>query len=523
MALLWKLIICFACVPPLIYILNTILFPSTVNNMNMSPMIKPFIPRNVTVSRDSLPPFLANIPKRNKTRVPEEEVLEKTDAYIISTYYYPKSVSLGENAVGMVLLMNRFTQKNMTHYKMQLVASNDANQSLIAIPTLLEESFSSCAYINMVATTNVVPNMSKLELYDGTTKLQIPFKMARTAAPAPVVICMSPQFAAEQWQLFVIHAHTAQYFGAHIHLYITSLIDSFFDLAIEYEKLGYVTLDFWLRLKFANASADAVEPNIHAELRNQAGAESDCLLQYKEAAKFIMFFDLDDILIPRGFTNYFDEITSLYQRHPHIQTFQYTKRELLTYNKPTINDINIQESLGHVWFVNEEDYGKIITDPSKLNSMWIHQSWNVKKNFISKTNYIIHLQKPVDSDSRDPVSYRRSDFDEMKSMQFNTSILLPVQEDLERVINSTTIQEIATRLPKTTYYFHIIYRCYYEKFYRRPKKDSCPNGEGCQLPQRHDMNCVHSNAEFKSGPPMYPITYHYHVNTHWTREKGCHA
>ncbi|KAF1753930.1 hypothetical protein GCK72_020487 [Caenorhabditis remanei] len=393
--------------------------------------------------------------------------------------------------------MNRFTQEDMTKYQIQLVASNSFNQSVIAIPTLLEESYSNCAYINMVATGNGVSNMTKLEISDGQTKMQIPFKIARTAAPAPVVICMSPQFAAEQWQLFVVHAHVARHFGAHIHLYITSLVDSFFDLAREYEKLGYVTLDFWLRLKFANASRDAVEPNLHSELRNQAGAESDCLLQYKEAAKFIMFFDLDDILIPRGFDNYFDEITSLYKRHPSIVTFQYTKRELLTYNKPTIEDINIEEMLGHTWFVNEEDYGKIIADPSKLNSMWIHQSWNVKKNFISRTNYIIHLQKPVDSDSRDPVVYRRSDFEMMESMKFNTSILIPIQHDFER--------------------------CYFEKFYKKPKKDSCPNGEGCQIPQRSDRNCVHSNAEFKSGPPMYPITYHYHINTHWTREKGCHA
>ncbi|CAP38674.1 Protein CBG21991, partial [Caenorhabditis briggsae] len=443
--------------------------------------------------------------------------LSVSHAFVVSAYYYPKSSLLGNNAIALNVVFDSVSH-NLDHVIM--IGTNDTEETQFVARTQVESS-EACRYATTVATANTVENLTKLEIESNDHKIEIPFKVARTSAPAPVVICVSPQFAAEQWQLLVVHAHVARYFGGHIHLYVTSLVDSFYDLAVEYEKHGYITLDFWMRLKFANASKDAVEPNLHAELRNQAGAESDCLLQYKEAAAFIMFFDLDDILIPRGFNNYFDEITSLYKRHPRTQTFQYTKRELLTYNKPTVEDINIKETLGHVWFVNEEDYGKIITDPSKLNSMWIHQSWNVKKNYISRTNYIIHLQKPVDPDGHDPVSYRRSDFDEMISMKFNTSILDPIQEDLERFINSTKLPEISKRLPKKTFYFPIIYRCYFEKFYRRPKKDSCPNGEGCQMPQRHDINCVNADADFKSGPPMNPITYHYHVNTRWTKQKGC--
>ncbi|CAL2045085.1 unnamed protein product [Caenorhabditis brenneri] len=441
----------------------------------------------------------------------------------MSTYYYPNSKSLGLNAIGMVLLMNRNTMRDMRRYQMKLVAFDGNNCSVSVIPKLLEESYSNCPYINMVATTNVLPGMTRLEIHDGSTKMEIPFKMARSKAPAPVIICLAPQFVAEQWQLFVAHAHVARHFGGHLHLYITSMIDSYFDLVQEYERLGYVTIDFWMRLKFANASADSVEPNLYSELRNQAGAQSDCLLQYKEAASFITFVDVDDIFIPRGYSSYFDEFSALYIDHPGILTFQYTKREMMFYNKPSINDMNIEEIFGHTWFVNEQDYGKVMAKPDNLNSMWVHQSWNIPndKHFITRSNYLIHFQKPVDADGTDPVPYRMSNFELLDSMQLNISVLTPIQQDLRRTLNSTTIQEIAERLPKKVYYFSIIYRCYYEKFYKKPKKDSCPNGERCLIPQRSDMNCIHSDADFKSGPEMFPITYHYHINPRWNRTTGC--
>ncbi|CAA94907.4 Glycosyltransferase family 92 protein C35A5.5 [Caenorhabditis elegans] len=453
------------------------------------------------------------------------ESLTKTDAYIINTYYYPKSSSLGENAIGMILLMNRNTQRDMTKYRMKLIASNSSHQSVIVTPKFLEESYSSCPYINMVAMVNTLPNLNKLEIFDGERKMEIPFQMGKTTAPASVIICISPQFVAEQWQLFVAHAHVARKFGGHLHMYVTSIIDTFFDLVQEYERLGYVTIDYWMRLKLANSSVDSVEPNLHSELRNQAGAQSDCLYQYKEAAAFITFFDLDDIFIPRGYDSYFDEFSALYELHPNILTFQYTKRETMVYNKAKIEDINFEELFGHTWFVNEEDYGKVMTKPGNLNSMWIHESWNIPTNrhHVSKSNYIIHMQKPVDPDGTDPVSYRMSNFEMLESMQLNASTLIPIQDDLERVLKSSNISMTAEDLPNKTYYFPIIYRCYYEKFYKKPKKDSCPNGEGCLIPQRTGTNCIHSDADFKSGPEMWPITYHYHVNSKWSRTKGCHA
>ena len=122
-------------------------------------------------------------------------------------------------------------------------------------------------------------------------------------------------------------------------------------------------------------------------------------------------------------------------------------------------------------------------------------------------------------------------------------------------MNSTVVQSISERLPTHSYYFVILFRCYYKKGYT----STCPNSEGClvsflsrfkfshfltdfldsafehcfantfhrqnffQIPQRSDMKCVHSDANYKSGPQMEPITYHYHENPRWSKDIGCYT
>ncbi|EFP12758.1 hypothetical protein CRE_05030 [Caenorhabditis remanei] len=448
-----------------------------------------------------------------------------TDAYIINTYYYPSSKSLGNNAVAMVLLLDRNTMRDITRHQMTLIATNADNQSVAVVPKLVKEQLNeACRFVNIVATTNVLPRMTKLEISDGEHKVEIPFKLPRNTSPSRVIICISPQFIAEQWQLFITHSHVARRFGGHLHIYVTSMLDSFFELVQEYERLGYVTLDFWIRMKFQNGSDTSLEPNSNSELRNQAGAQTDCLLQYKEAAEFITFFDIDDILFPRGYDAYFDEFTALHAQNPGILTFHYSKREMMVHNKADIHDINFLEIFGHTWFVNEEDYGKVMAKPTNINSMWIHESFNFsyKKKFFMDSNYLIHTQKPIDTDGKDTIPYKMSKFEIMPEMQLNSSVLLEIQEDFVSLLNFTNISTIAEKLPKQSYYFPIIYRCYYEKFYKKFQKQ-CPNGEGCLIPQRSDMNCVHSEVDYKSGPQMTPITYHFHENPRWIKTIGCHA
>ena len=116
-------------------------------------------------------------------------------------------------------------------------------------------------------------------------------------------------------------------FGGHLHMYITSMIESYFELMKVYERLGYLSLDYWLRMKFTTVETPYFEPNGNIEWRNQAGAETDCLLQYKEAAEYIAFFDMDDILFPASYPTYLEEFNAEWALQPNATSLLYGRRE----------------------------------------------------------------------------------------------------------------------------------------------------------------------------------------------------
>lgn len=265
--------------------------------------------------------------------------------------------------------------------------------------------------------------------------IQVPFRPPRATAPAPVIICITPQFLSEQWQLFVIQAHVVRRFGGHLHLSVISMIDTFFQLIKEYEKEGYVTLDFWIRPKFASAP-DAPEPNSNMEWRNIGGGYTDCLLQYKESAAFVTFFDLDDILFPSGFDSYYAEFSYLSIMNPTIRSFHYDKREYLIYRESQINELNFKEMFGHAYYATQVFVGKTVAKPENVDSMWIHKSFNIgdKERLYLKHNFISHLQKPKERNTTE-LEIMKVDFVEMKELQRNQKVLISLQEDFERFVS----------------------------------------------------------------------------------------
>ena len=110
-----------------------------------------------------------------------------------------------------------------------------------------------------------------------------------------------------------------------MHVYVRSMVDPVYKLLLEYEKevdrsffsqkssvQDYLKLEPWLRLNLTTVPIYEYNPNINIEFRGQASAQTDCLLQYKESAKFISFMDLDDLLIPRMADNYAAEFEMLF-------------------------------------------------------------------------------------------------------------------------------------------------------------------------------------------------------------------
>uniref|UniRef100_A0A1I7U2P6 Glycosyltransferase family 92 protein n=1 Tax=Caenorhabditis tropicalis TaxID=1561998 RepID=A0A1I7U2P6_9PELO len=448
------------------------------------------------------------------------KILPVSHVFIASAYYYPYSKSLGRNAVAINMVVD---SKNflVDHSTYNFIGSNSTH-SEHSVAISQSEAIKMCRYAPVVARGNSVDGMSKLEMESDGQKVQIPFKMARYTAPKPVIICISPQFVAEQWQIFLMHVHVANRFGAHMHIYIISIVNAFFELMKEYERMGYITMEKWVKMKIANSETPYFEMNLNTELRNQAGALSDCLLQYKEAADFIAFFDMDDVLVPLNYPTYLEEFTAEWGLQTNATSLIYGRREHEFVKAERLSEFSFHELVASLRS-SLTKAGKSVVKPHLHNSTWIHASH--RENQTTRRQVasprLIHVQRPVQKHGSNEIkALWKFDF-----KAFNETIreedIQAIEEDIWRVRNISIIAEIGKRLPSVDYYFPIVFKCYLDQFYGRALTE-CPNAEKCSLPQRDDYKCIHTDAQYFSGPTMKPFTYHFSNHAVWSKNYGCY-
>ncbi|ULT94896.1 hypothetical protein L3Y34_003970 [Caenorhabditis briggsae] len=455
--------------------------------------------------------------------------LEVSHAFITSAYYYPTSKSLGSNAVAFNMAIDQRSH-SMQNHTFTVIGTN-LTTSLSTVATSQAEGVGNCRYTTLMGRTNTVENLKTLEIESNEMTVQIPFKMARYTAPKPVIICISPQFVAEQWQIFLMHVHAANRFGGHLHIYLTSIIKSYFELMQEYERQGYLTLDYWLRMKFSNIESQYFDPNANIEWRNQAGAQTDCLLQYKEAAEYIAFFDMDDILFPKNYPTYLEEFNAVLATNPGTNYMFYGRREHEFVKAPTLSEFSFTELVDSLRSSKVVKRGKVVVRTDAYNATWIHYSKHV--SFMTRANVtsptLVHVQLPVEKDGK-----RKNTSRNMWKIEFgplNETIreddIRAIEEDIYRIKNASTIQSLAPQLPNADFYLPIVFKCYYDAFYgaafdHKPGGFGCPNADFCELPQRENYKCIHSDAQYYSGPSMKPVTYHFTSHSFWSKDIGCY-
>ncbi|CAP39646.2 Protein CBG23374 [Caenorhabditis briggsae] len=458
---------------------------------------------------------------------------DHTHAYITSAYYYRNSKSLGENAVAMVVVMSQKTCKDLEKYEMTIVGTNEYNNSMTSKASLKIETAEemSCEYVMVFVQAQTIMNPKRLEIESLGTRVQIPFREPRKWSHSPVIICIAPQFVAEKWQVFLMNIHVARRYGGHMHFYITSMVEELFNTLKIYESRGSLTLDYWVRMKFQETTSPYADPMRNVEWRNQAGAQTDCLLQYKVIAEFVAFFDIDDILIPRSSQNYHQEFSSHFNPDPSFHSIFYNKRDVEVQKVKNVKDFSFRQLFSTMKIRKEEGYGKSIVNPLKYNSTWIHHSFQLPRDKILKifNTEIIHVKDIliVELDLNAPFKLPKVFGTESEPLIRETD-LKSLDIDFQNLFEDTGYRETAVQMVDHDFYSPIVFKCYNESFYHpffvehKHFKDICPNADNCELPQREDIKCIHSDAEYISGPEMYPITFHYAIRPYWSKEIGCY-
>uniref|UniRef100_A0A0N4XB03 Glycosyltransferase family 92 protein n=1 Tax=Haemonchus placei TaxID=6290 RepID=A0A0N4XB03_HAEPC len=252
-----------------------------------------------------------------------------------------------------------------------------------------------------------------------------------------------------------------------------------------YEKEGYLTIQPWLRVTLLTIDERQFNPNINIEFRNQAAAQTDCLLQYKESASFIAFVDLDDVLIPRLAANYLDEFAHLFHSMPNVAYIHYMKENTKLEAGKDPTKFSLKRMLSTIKFQQVSETGKMVANPLYLNHTWIHHPHRIKDG----TDRLV---------SRWRFCYLR----------------MSRKPEVARIFPS---------LPTNFIYLKTIAQCYEDTYYKfhysgNVKQLKCPGPDRC-FPRR--IPCYNSMAKFHSTTGGYYFNFHYATKESFREENGC--
>ncbi|CAB3404527.1 unnamed protein product [Caenorhabditis bovis] len=457
-------------------------------------------------------------------------------AFITSSYYYPTSKSLGNNSIGLVFLMNfeedpeikrGFFEKlnKVEHHQIRILAENESDSVEVTTDYQIVTVHRVCRMIPIFVTATLLPNMKNLYVVGDTGKTQIPFTPV-SYEKKDVVVCISPLFLNENWQMFLLAMHTYKRYGAFVNLYMSSAISTVYDLIKLYENEGYLRIQPWVQAKFPGVPDEMLDSYAQTEFRNQAGAQTDCILQFKESSKFVALLDLDDILIPKLAPTYFEEFTRVMREFPATNYMHYKKINYQT--QTALNPLNydIDGMFRNLEYVGTIETPKMIVPTDQLHHTWIHWTTNpghvktvVKNNAITHFKKVEVVDHPKKSNVSAPLYWNKNDEFIMKEED-----LLAIQEDYERMASRDDVADILGTVENDQFYAKIISKCWKTGFYKRiyyDKDTPCPGTQLCTYPQRMNYMCMRHDAKIQKRERQYPITFYFAEDVTFSTANGC--
>ncbi|KHJ89448.1 hypothetical protein OESDEN_10726 [Oesophagostomum dentatum] len=361
-----------------------------------------------------------------------------------------------------------------------------------------------CKWVPFIAVGQVSERMTSLQLSTRENAMTIPIRLPYSE-PHDVVACFSPLFLNERWQLLLLTAEVYSHYGAAMHFYIRSMITDLFSILTKYPN---VRVNPWpaLQLGLKRASSPSFDPNIELEFRNQAAAMTDCLLLYKESAKFIIFPDTDDIIIPRLGRTYLEEFQKVFSMYPDAASVAYNMSQsgiTSTTAPSTYSPVDILKSLQ---FRGETRWGKIVVRPERVDSAWIHRSYGIRDGYEQvslpiELNSALHLRFWNFVNQTQTGELPLPIYDPLLTSLASSPLVQP--DDLAHIqsnftANMAIVQSLYERLPAVSIYYPLIEQCYNRIFYNGEQHSKCKGPELCDLPQFPGVRCMNVKSEYET-------------------------
>ncbi|KAH7707512.1 Protein F59C6.8 [Aphelenchoides avenae] len=397
-----------------------------------------------------------------------------------------------------------------------------------------------CKWTTYIATCPCTPGIREFGLTNEqeTSVIELPYREA-VKRRLDVVACFAPLFFTDRWQVLALLLEVYRQRGVNMQVYyVQSSLTAILDYLSVYEKLDLVHVEPWYPAMIKSTEHDlGYDPNFEVEWRNQAGAHTDCLIQYKEAADFIFFSDFDEVIFPKLGQTFREEFERLWQMVPAACAFTYQRYNSVFSSDQSPVDYSMLKLLNSTEILNQWMTGKAVVRPQLVETMWIHYMGIAREgcaniNINETINFMVHIRKWRDVDK---ISGRRPKYlpqdkeqsDDPFKFQLRDLIYQSDMEDLNRnfrLFVRANASEERRSLPDKMYYYAAFEDCYRVQFYDREEvMDFCPNTLRCNVTSVPKLRCSVVHVDYAQ-TRLDSLTVHYPVKEAVFRvsENGCY-
>ncbi|KAI6237908.1 Glycosyltransferase family 92 protein [Aphelenchoides besseyi] len=345
----------------------------------------------------------------------------------------------------------------------------------------------------------------------------------------PLVVCYSRMFYFENWQIALASLELYRHFGVSLfNIPIISVISDLYKIFKSYESEGLVRFGHGVvmpkKMKGLNYN-----PNSEVEFFNQVISNSECLFEYRDHSDFMLFVDVDDILIPRLTNSLINEVLYHQKLHPLGGAFEFLwSRSSVVQLDRTPEEFSIKRMMEHV-YINDTmpNVGKSIVVSKRMNLGVMHhalQSEDIVEGYSSilmteDDMLAIHLRNQVFNGEQE---WTHPDNRYFAHQTFKTAYV-KFQQHIRSDIN---VHKAFKELPEERYYYNLMVDCYNDEKQKVREHDltNCPNPLHCK-PKINAKNpgpeCVVLKSTYQHVQPVG--SFHIYAPEHkWlSNEKNC--
>ncbi|CAD5213842.1 unnamed protein product [Bursaphelenchus xylophilus] len=350
------------------------------------------------------------------------------------------------------------------------------------------------------------------------------------ARKIPLVVCLSRTFYYENWQVMLTVLEMYKTMGvSEFSIHILNVVKEVYDILKLYER----EINLKINPGFIIPKIDGrlENPNFHTETMNQIMCYNDCLYSYREAAEFMIFSDMDDLIMPEN-GDLLSKARSLLEAFPMAAGFEFVWATSHFRLAPSLDQFSIPQLFKSLTVKNLEAYGKSIVIPKRMKSAIIHNVAgestrvfgyeNINSTFTVDAGRTVHIRgaETKEQDAAD----KNSDFlTEEKAILNNKAIKLADSALKSRSRTDKKFEDVSAlrSLPPTLFFTPQFRQCYTDiTMIRNAGTSLCASMSNCRIDHRNGPKCATANADY-AGYINGKLNFYVANNLRIEEDTGC--